>query len=76
MEDFVKRNLYKGLFFGLVAVFFLLLPFLTPYRSLATEMIIFAIFALGYDIVFGYTGLLSLPSQLPSVWWLPSSLPF
>jgi branched-chain amino acid transport system permease protein len=59
MEDFVKRNLYKGLFFGLVAVFFLLLPFLTPYRSLATEMIIFAIFALGYDIVFGYTGLLS-----------------
>ena len=59
MEDFVKRNLYKGVFFGLVAAFFVLLPFLTPYRSLATEMIIFAIFALGYDILFGYTGLLS-----------------
>jgi len=36
-----------------------LLPFLTPYRSLASEMLIFAIFALGYDIVLGYTGLLS-----------------
>jgi branched-chain amino acid transport system permease protein len=42
-----------------VAAFFIALPFLTPTRSLATEMLIFAIFALGYDIVFGYTGLLS-----------------
>ena len=38
---------------------FLALPFLTPYQALATEMIIFAIFAIGYDIIFGYTGLLS-----------------
>jgi len=37
----------------------LALPFLTPYRALASEMLIFAIFALGYDIIFGYTGLLS-----------------
>ncbi len=43
---------------GLLALF-LALPFLTPYHSLATEMIVFALFALGYDIVFGYTGLLS-----------------
>ena len=55
----MKRNLYKWLFFGLMAALFLLLPFLTPYHSLATEMLIFAIFAVGYDIVFGYTGLLS-----------------
>jgi branched-chain amino acid transport system permease protein len=39
--------------------FFIVLPFLTSTHSLATEMLIFAIFALGYDIVFGYTGLLS-----------------
>ncbi len=37
----------------------LVLPFLTPYYALASEMLIFAIFALGYDIIFGYTGLLS-----------------
>jgi branched-chain amino acid transport system permease protein len=55
----VRGKLYKGLFFGLMAGLFLLLPFLTPYHSLATEMLIFAIFAVGYDILFGYTGLLS-----------------
>jgi branched-chain amino acid transport system permease protein len=42
-----------------VGLLLVLLPFLTPYRSLASEMLIFAIFALGYDIVLGYTGLLS-----------------
>ena len=41
------------------AVFLLLLPFIAPYKSLASLMLIFAIFALGYDIAFGYTGLLS-----------------
>ena len=55
----MRGKLYKGLFFGLMAGLFLLLPFLTPYHSLATEMLIFAIFAVGYDILFGYTGLLS-----------------
>ena len=55
----MKNSLHKWLFFGLVAILFLLLPFLTPYHSLATEMLIFAIFAVGYDIIFGYTGLLS-----------------
>lgn len=55
----MKGNLYKWIFYGLLAALFLLLPFLTPYHSLATEMLIFAIFAVGYDILFGYTGLLS-----------------
>jgi branched-chain amino acid transport system permease protein len=55
----VKNSLYRWFFFGLIAALFLLLPFLTPYHSLATEMLIFAIFAVGYDILFGYTGLLS-----------------
>ena len=55
----MKNSLHKWLFFGLMAALFLLLPFLTPYHSLATEMLIFAIFAVGYDIIFGYTGLLS-----------------
>jgi branched-chain amino acid transport system permease protein len=37
----------------------IVLPFLTPYVSLATQIIIYAIFASGYNILFGYTGLLS-----------------
>jgi branched-chain amino acid transport system permease protein len=55
----MKRNFYKGLFFTAAAAFLIVLPFLTPTYSLATEMLIFAIFALGFDILFGYTGLLS-----------------
>lgn len=55
----MNRNWYRGLFFAAVAAFLVVLPFLTPTHSLATEMLIFAIFALGFDIVFGYTGLLS-----------------
>ncbi len=55
----MHRKIYKFLFFGLLFCLFIVLPFLTPHHSLATEMLILAIFALGYDIVFGYTGLLS-----------------
>jgi branched-chain amino acid transport system permease protein len=43
----------------LAFLFFLFFPFMTPYKSLASLMLIFGIFAIGYDIVFGYTGLLS-----------------
>ena len=44
----------------LAALFLLLLPFMTSFKALASQMLIFAIIAIGYDIVFGYTGLLSL----------------
>jgi branched-chain amino acid transport system permease protein len=33
---------------------------MTSFKGLASQMLIFAIFAIGYDIAFGYTGLLSL----------------
>lgn len=55
MKDWFSR--YWFIF--LAAFLLVALPFITPYRSLASEMLIFAIFALGYDIIFGYTGLLS-----------------
>jgi branched-chain amino acid transport system permease protein len=42
-----------------LGTFLLILPLVVPYVSLASEMVIFAIFAVGYDILFGYTGLLS-----------------
>lgn len=35
------------------------LPFFTSYTSLATQIIIYALFASGYNILFGYTGLIS-----------------
>jgi branched-chain amino acid transport system permease protein len=41
----------------IVTLLFLALPFLTRHYSVASEMLIFAIFAMGYDILFGYTGL-------------------
>ncbi len=55
ISSFVRNRWYL---FWLVPLF-ILLPFLTPHHSLASEMLIFAIFAMGYDILFGYTGLLS-----------------
>jgi len=55
-------NINVKYFFGfiiLAGLFLLFLPFITPYKALASQMLVFAIFALGYDIAFGYTGLLS-----------------
>jgi branched-chain amino acid transport system permease protein len=40
----------------LVAIFF---PFLAPYTALASEILIFALFAMAYDLVLGYAGMLS-----------------
>src|SRR5512142_2420317 len=45
---------------ALAALFLIFLPFITSFQGLASQMLIFAIIAIGYDIVFGYTGLLSL----------------
>jgi branched-chain amino acid transport system permease protein len=40
-------------------VFFAVFPFLMPYKALATQVLIFGLFALGFNILYGYTGLLS-----------------
>jgi branched-chain amino acid transport system permease protein len=40
----------------LTAIFF---PYLAPYTALASEILIFAIFAMAYDLVLGYAGMLS-----------------
>ncbi|HXX33762.1 MAG TPA: branched-chain amino acid ABC transporter permease, partial [Thermodesulfobacteriota bacterium] len=49
----------KSLLVLLAFLLLLFLPFVTPYKGLASQMLIFGIFAMGYDILFGYTGLLS-----------------
>jgi branched-chain amino acid transport system permease protein len=41
------------------AVFFAVFPFIVPYQSLATQVLIYGLFALGFNLLYGYTGLLS-----------------
>ncbi len=52
------RRYFLG-FIILAGLFLLFLPFITPYKALASQMLVFAVFAIGYDIALGYTGLLS-----------------
>lgn len=39
--------------------FLIIFPFIVPYKDLATNIIIWGLFALGYNICLGYTGMLS-----------------
>ena len=45
-------------FFLVFAVF----PWVVPYKSLATQVLIYGLFALGFNLLYGYTGLLSFGS--------------
>jgi len=40
-------------------IFFAVFPFIVPYHALATQVLIFGLFALGFNLLYGYTGLLS-----------------
>ncbi len=40
-------------------VFFAVFPFLVPYKALATQVLIYGLLALGFNMLYGYTGLLS-----------------
>src|SRR5258707_9401257 len=40
-------------------IFFVVFPFLMPYKALASQVLIFGLFALGFNLLYGYTGLLS-----------------
>ena len=40
-------------------VFFAVFPYLVPYQSLATQVLISGLFALGFNLLYGYTGILS-----------------
>lgn len=41
---------------------FLVFPWMVPYKSLATQVLIYGLFALGFNLLYGYTGLLSFGS--------------
>ncbi len=42
-----------------MTLFFIIFPFVVPYKALATQIIIWGLFALGYNVCLGYTGMLS-----------------
>jgi branched-chain amino acid transport system permease protein len=42
-----------------VVVFFAIFPFVAPHTSLATQVLTYGLFALGFNLLYGYTGLLS-----------------
>jgi branched-chain amino acid transport system permease protein len=42
-----------------VIVFLMVFPWLMPYHALAVNIVIFGLYAVGFNILFGYTGLLS-----------------
>ena len=42
-----------------IVLFLVILPFVLPYKALATQIIIWGLFALGYNVCLGYTGMLS-----------------
>ncbi len=42
-----------------IVAFFAIFPFIVPYRSLATQVLVYGLFALGFNLLYGYTGILS-----------------
>jgi branched-chain amino acid transport system permease protein len=40
-------------------VFFVVFPFIVPNRTMATQVLIFGLLAMGFNLLYGYTGLLS-----------------
>ena len=42
-----------------VILFLLVFPLLMPYHALAINILLFGLFAVGFNLLFGYTGLLS-----------------
>ena len=41
------------------AVFFAVFPYLVPYKALAAQILIFGLLTMGFNLLYGYTGLLS-----------------
>src|SRR6185295_1841950 len=40
-------------------VFFAVFPFIVPNRTMATQVLVFGLLAMGFNLLYGYTGLLS-----------------
>ena len=56
-EKNTKRR--EKIFYGLAVLVLIFLPFFIPYKALGSQILIFMLFAMGYDICLGYAGMLS-----------------
>ena len=56
-EKNTKRR--EKIFYGLAILVLIFLPFFIPYKALGSQILIFMLFAMGYDICLGYAGMLS-----------------
>src|SRR4030043_2353138 len=54
----LKIELQKNASILIMAGIFLVLPFILPYRALATEVLIFAPATVAFDLLLGYTGIM------------------
>jgi len=54
----MKTVLKDNLSLILLGVIFILLPFVLPYTALATEVIIFSLAVIAFDLLLGYTGVM------------------
>jgi branched-chain amino acid transport system permease protein len=54
LYDFVARHRVAA-----VTLLLLVLPWLAPYEALAVNLLIFGLYAVGFNLLLGYTGLLS-----------------
>lgn len=54
MKQLLKNH--RGLL--VLAMFFVILPFVLPYRALATEVIIFSLAVIAFDLLLGFTGVM------------------
>jgi branched-chain amino acid transport system permease protein len=59
--DVQEKNTKKRekIFYGLAVLVLFFLPFFIPYKALGSQILIFMLFAMGYDICLGYAGMLS-----------------
>ncbi len=60
------KNISFPLIFGLVLLVFAIIPFFASrfYQTFLTELFVWILFAISFDLIFGYTGLLSFGQAL------------
>jgi len=61
MADFdeTKTKRRQKIFYTIAVLVLFFLPFFIPYKALGSQILIFMLFAMGYDICLGYAGMLS-----------------
>ncbi|MGB9628258.1 MAG: ABC transporter permease subunit, partial [Thermodesulfobacteriota bacterium] len=66
MSFFKIKGLNFALIFGLILLGFTVIPFFASrfYQTFLTELFVWILFAISFDLIFGYTGLLSFGQAL------------